>query len=101
MRTLDPAQVAAAKGTAAVQLTLAGPGSGKTSTLTGRFIHLVSKGVDPARILAMTYTKKAADEMRSRIIKLLNLPSAKGLKVATFHAFAFRLLRVRWERVPQ
>ena len=41
----------------------------------------------------MTFTKKAADEMRSRIVKLLNLPSAKGLQVATFHAFAFRLLR--------
>jgi DNA helicase-2/ATP-dependent DNA helicase PcrA len=93
MRYLDPTQLAAAKGTAAVQLTLAGPGSGKTSTLTGRFIHLVSKGVDPARILAMTFTKKAADEMRSRIVKLLNLPSAKGLRVATFHAFAFHLLR--------
>jgi DNA helicase-2/ATP-dependent DNA helicase PcrA len=93
MRYLDPTQLAAAKGTAAVQLTLAGPGSGKTSTLTGRFIHLVSKGVDPARILAMTYTKKAADEMRARIVTLLNLPSAKGLQIATFHAFAFRLLR--------
>ncbi len=93
MRYLDPAQAAAAKGTAVVQLTLAGPGSGKTSTLTGRFIHLVGKGVDPARILAMTYTKKAADEMRGRLVRLLQLPSAEGLRISTFHAFAFRLLR--------
>ena len=93
MRYLDPAQAAAAKGTAAVQLTLAGPGSGKTSTLTGRFIHLVGKGVDPGRILAMTYTKKAADEMRARLVRLLQLPSAKGLRISTFHAFAFRFLK--------
>lgn len=93
MRYLDSAQAAAAKGTAAIQLTLAGPGSGKTSTLTGRFIHLVGKGVDPARILAMTYTKKAADEMRARLVRLLQLPSAKGLRISTFHAFTFRLLK--------
>ena len=93
MRHLDPAQSAAAKSTAAIQLTLAGPGAGKTSTLTGRFIYLVSKGADPGRILAMTYTKKAADELRTRTVRLLKLPSAKGLHIATFHAFAFRELK--------
>jgi DNA helicase-2/ATP-dependent DNA helicase PcrA len=93
MRHLDSAQSAAAKGSASIQLTLAGPGAGKTSTLTGRFLYLVSKGADPARILALTYTKRAADELRSRIAKLLDLPSAKGLHIATFHAFAFRLLK--------
>jgi superfamily I DNA/RNA helicase len=54
-----------------VQLTLAGPGSGKTSTLTGRFVHLIRRGVDPARILAVSFTKKAADEIRRRIVRLL------------------------------
>ena len=93
MRRLDPAQVAAATGTAAIQLTLAGPGSGKTSTLTGRFVHLIRQGVDPRRILAVTFTKKAADEMRGRIARLLELPSATGLNIVTFHAFAFRLLK--------
>ncbi|MGO9459205.1 MAG: UvrD-helicase domain-containing protein [Rhodomicrobium sp.] len=92
-RHLDRAQSAAAKGTAAIQLTLAGPGAGKTSTLTGRFIYLVSKGADPARILAMTYTKKAADELRTRIVRLLEQASAEGLHIATFHAFAFRELK--------
>ena len=93
MRRLDPAQTAAATGIAPVQLTLAGPGSGKTSTLTGRFIYLIRQGVDPARILAVTFTKKAADEMRQRIARLLELPSPTGLNVMTFHAFALRLLK--------
>ena len=95
MRRLDPAQATAAKGTAAVQLTLAGPGSGKTSTLTGRFVHLIRQGVNPRRILAVTFTKKAADEMRDRIAGLLELPSVSGLNIMTFHAFAFRLLKAQ------
>jgi DNA helicase-2/ATP-dependent DNA helicase PcrA len=93
MRRLDPAQTAAATSKASIQLTLAGPGSGKTSTLTGRFVHLIRRGVDPTRILAMTFTKKAADDMRRRIARLLQLPSPANLNVMTFHAFAFRLLK--------
>ena len=67
MGHLDPTQAAAAKSAADIQLTLAGPGAGKTSTLAGRFMYLVSKGADPARILVMTYTKKAADELKARL----------------------------------
>jgi DNA helicase-2/ATP-dependent DNA helicase PcrA len=93
MGTLDPAQKAAATGTGDTQLVLAGPGSGKTTTLTGRFYHLVRRGSDPARILALTFTKKAADEMKARIVATLDLPSDRGLTVATFHGFAFRHLR--------
>jgi DNA helicase II / ATP-dependent DNA helicase PcrA len=93
MRRLDPAQAAAARSDAPVQLTLAGPGSGKTSTLTGRFVYLTRQGVDPHRILAVTFTRKAADEMRSRIARLLELSAPASLEVMTFHAFAFRLLK--------
>jgi DNA helicase-2/ATP-dependent DNA helicase PcrA len=93
MKRLDPAQAAAAMGEAPVQLTLAGPGSGKTSTLTGRFVHLIRQGINPTRILAVTFTRKAADEMRGRIARILELPSTAGLNIMTFHAFAFRLLR--------
>jgi DNA helicase-2/ATP-dependent DNA helicase PcrA len=93
MRRLDPAQAAAARSNAPVQLTLAGPGSGKTSTLTGRFVYLTRQGVDPYRILAVTFTRKAADEMRSRITRLLKLSAPSRLEVMTFHAFAFRLLK--------
>jgi DNA helicase II / ATP-dependent DNA helicase PcrA len=91
--TLDRAQQSAAAGTGVVQLILAGPGAGKTTTLAGRFVHLVRQGVDRRRILALTFTKKAADEMKSRIAAALDLPSAAGLNVATFHGFAFRELR--------
>src|SRR5689334_9027099 len=91
--TLDPAQRAAATGTGRIQLVLAGPGSGKTTTLAGRFIHLVRQRVDRRRILALTFTRKAGQEMGSRIAAGLALPSAGGISVGTFHAFAFRHLR--------
>jgi ATP-dependent exoDNAse (exonuclease V) beta subunit len=81
--TLDRAQQSAAAGTGVVQLILAGPGAGKTTTLAGRFVHLVRQGVDRRRILALTFTKKAADEMKSRIAAALDLPSAAGLNAAT------------------
>jgi DNA helicase-2/ATP-dependent DNA helicase PcrA len=91
--TLDPAQRTAATSRGSIQLVLAGPGSGKTTTLTGRFVHLVSEGVDCRRILALTFTKKAADEMKARIARTLHLSSATDLTVATFHGFTFRHLR--------
>src|SRR5262252_6866131 len=93
MRRLDPAQASAARSDAPVQVTLAGPGSGMTSTLTGRFVYLTRQGVDPRRILAVTFTRKAADEMRSRIVRLLEVSTAGSLEVMMFHAFAFRLLK--------
>src|SRR5215472_16061520 len=96
-RRLDPTQRAAAAADAPVQLTLAGPGAGKTTTLAVRFVHLVRQGVDPRRILAVTFTRKAAIEMQERIVRLLRLGGPKGLAVDTFHAFAFRHLR----RQPQ
>jgi superfamily I DNA/RNA helicase len=67
-RRLDPTQRAAAAD-APVQLTLAGPGAGKTTTLAVRFVHLVRQGVDPRRILAVTFTRKAAIEMQDRIVR--------------------------------
>src|SRR6516162_6835757 len=97
-RRLDPTQHAAAAADAPVQLTLAGPGAGKTTTLAVRFVHLVRQGVDPRRILAVTFTRKAAIEMQDRIVRLLRLDGPKGLAVDTFHAFAFRHLRRRPQR---
>lgn len=93
LNTLDPVQQSAATATKSIQLVLAGPGSGKTTTLAGRFVHLVRQGVDRRRILALTFTKKAADEMKSGIATALNLATAAGMSVATFHGFSFRHLR--------
>src|SRR5262245_22045069 len=93
VNALDPAQQSAATGTDRIQLVPPGPGPGKTTTLAGRFVHLVRQGIDRRRILALTFTKKAADEMKSRIAAALDLPSAADLSVATFHGFTFRHLR--------
>src|SRR5215468_2404370 len=93
VNALDPVQQSAATGIGRIQLVLAGPGSGKTTTLAGRFVHLVRQGIDRRRILALTFTKKAADEMKLRIAAALDLPSATDLSVATFHGFTFRHLR--------
>jgi DNA helicase-2/ATP-dependent DNA helicase PcrA len=90
---LDPAQQAAAEASAGIQLVLAGPGSGKTTTLTGRFIRLVRQGADRKRLLALTFTRKAADEIKERVVQALDLESAGDLSIATFHGFAFRQLR--------
>jgi len=90
---LDATQRAAATSAGEHQLVLAGPGSGKTTTLAARFVHLVGEGMDRRRILALTFTKKAADEMKARIARALGLASAQDLTVATFHGFAFRHLR--------
>jgi len=74
-------------------LVLAGAGSGKTRVLTARIAHLIqARGVRPDRIFAVTFTNKAAGEMRSRVAALLGT-DPKGLWIGTFHSLAARLLR--------
>ncbi|MBE9563368.1 MAG: UvrD-helicase domain-containing protein [Proteobacteria bacterium] len=78
-------------------LVLAGAGSGKTRCLTYRIAWLITTGkTNPYNVLAVTFTNKAANEMRSRIDSLLTKPS-KGLWVGTFHGIAHRLLRTHWQ----
>ena len=83
------------------QLVLAGAGSGKTRVLVHRIAWLVqAEGVSPQRILAVTFTNKAAREMRSRIEELLDTTSpglsTRGMWVGTFHGLAHRLLKAHW-----
>src|SRR4051812_49998245 len=77
-------------------LILAGPGSGKTRVITRRIARMVDKGVDPRDILAITFTNKAADEMRERVAHLL---PGNRVWVSTFHRFCARILRERAEAV--
>ena len=93
MAALDPSQMRAACADHPVQLVLAGPGAGKTATLVARFRHLVDAGTEPRHIMAVTFTKKAAEEMRGRIARALDLESGSDLRVYTFHSLALRCLQ--------
>ena len=91
---LNPAQREAATHTGGPLAIVAGPGTGKTRTLTVRIAHLVrGLGVPPASILALTFTNKAADELRERLGELLGAEQAGRISAGTFHQLGADLLR--------
>ncbi|MCA1702098.1 MAG: ATP-dependent helicase, partial [Actinobacteria bacterium] len=95
---LDPEQRAAVEITQGPLLIIAGPGTGKTRTLTHRIAHLVTAdGVAPQHCLAITFTRRAAEEMAQRLAALL-AEDAPALTIATFHSLGVRILREQHER---
>src|SRR6478752_10785058 len=91
---LTPEQVHAVRHADGPLLIVAGPGTGKTRTLTHRVAHLLATGAaTPDEILAVTFSVRAAGELRLRLADLLGETAARGVRAATFHSVCARLLR--------
>jgi len=99
LKELNPAQREAVVSYDSPCLIIAGAGSGKTRVLTFRIAHLLANNVLPYKILALTFTNKAAKEMRERISKLVGHEKAKDIWMGTFHAVFARILRNEAERL--
>ena len=94
MTQLNPSQREAVRFIDGPLLVLAGAGSGKTSVITGKIAYLVNDcGIQAKRIAAVTFTNKAAREMKERVSKLLREKSSEGLTVSTFHQLGLRIIR--------
>ncbi|MBR4904247.1 MAG: UvrD-helicase domain-containing protein [Selenomonadaceae bacterium] len=92
LKNLNPEQKKAVECLDGALLIMAGAGSGKTRVLTCRIANLIAQGISPFNILAITFTNKAANEMKLRAEKLIGEP-AKNIVLSTFHSFCSRLLR--------
>ncbi len=90
---LSQPQQEAVNHTGSPALVVAGAGSGKTRTLTAKFSHLIANGHDPARILAITFTNKAAQEMKSRLVEMTGLPQFRFEWVRTYHSACLMILK--------
>ena len=97
--TLNPPQKAAVLQMDGPMIIIAGAGSGKTRVLTYRIAHLMQEGVDPFNILALTFTNKAAREMKDRIASVVGVSEAKNLWMGTFHSVFARILRAEADKL--
>ena len=97
--SLNPAQMAAVHHLAGPCLVLAGAGSGKTRVIVHKIARLLQAGIEPKQIAAITFTNKAAAEMRERAKALVGPRAARDLVVSTFHSLGVRMLRQDGERI--
>ena len=96
---LNPAQREAVVNYDSPSLIIAGAGSGKTRVLTSRIAYMIEQGVDPARIMALTFTNKAAEQMRERIAQMVPGGRSRWIRMGTFHSVFSRILRENADRI--
>lgn len=99
LNELNPIQQQAAKAYNGASLIIAGAGSGKTRVLTYRIAYMIQQGIDPFNILSLTFTNKAAKEMKDRIGKLIGGEEARNVWMGTFHSIFARILRSEADRL--
>uniref|UniRef100_A0A803N937 DNA 3'-5' helicase n=1 Tax=Chenopodium quinoa TaxID=63459 RepID=A0A803N937_CHEQI len=100
LESLNEDQLDAASTDASTPLmVVAGPGSGKTSTMVGRILMLLNQGIGPSHILAMTFTTAAASEMRDRVGVVAGKEVGKALTISTFHSFSLQLCRAHADKL--
>ena len=95
---LNKEQIKAVKHIGGPMLVLAGAGSGKTKVLTNRIAYLIENGVSIDNILAITFTNKAAKEMKDRVMKLIGM-DAKSIQISTFHSLGLRIIKENYSRL--
>ena len=99
LEELNEAQRAAAKIINGPIMVIAGAGSGKTKVLTHRIAFLIENNVDPFNILSLTFTNKAAQEMKQRISIMVGEKQARNIWMGTFHSVFARILRIEHEKI--
>ena len=99
LKELNSDQIKAVVQIDGASMVIAGAGSGKTRVLTYKIAHLLKNGISPFNILALTFTNKAAKEMRNRIDRIVGGQKSRSLWMGTFHSVFSRILRAEAEKI--